>query len=358
MPVLMRDNNYCLILAGGNGSRLWPVSRTTCPKQFMDIVGTGKTLIQQTYERVSRFIQPANIYVSTNVQYLPLVYEQLPGIDDKHILEEPVRRGTLAAAAWGTVVIAKENPDATVFVTPADQHISGIDTYEEDVIQALDFVGGHDGFLVTGIRPTCPEQGYGYIQFDDSHKEAKDIYRVKSFTEKPSSRFAEIFISEGDFLWNAGLFYFKVDVMLSTLYKLVPEYRVEIPRMMAEAETGDPRLVPEFFSSLPNLNVDVSVLERSGNVFVQEGHFGWSDVGTWSNLYEITPADDQGNVLLNTKAYLYDCKDNVIRLSDGRTAVVKGLEGYVVAEEGGILMICPRGEASTMRKMHTDTKFT
>ncbi|MCR4920729.1 MAG: mannose-1-phosphate guanylyltransferase [Bacteroidaceae bacterium] len=352
------DNNYCLILAGGNGSRLWPVSRTTRPKQFMDLLGTGRSLLRQTYDRVARFIEPSHIYISTNIDYLPLVREQLPEVDDVHILEEPVRRGTLAAVAWGTVVIAKKNRQANVLVTPSDQIILDEETYQHDLIAGLDFVAHHEKLLVTGIKPSRPETGYGYIQMDDEHAVAPDIYPVKSFTEKPDAQFAQVFIDEGDFLWNAGLDFFNVEVMLSNLYRLVPEYQVEIPRMMAEAEFAAPTLVPGFFSSLPNLNIDISIMERSENVCVQAGHFGWADIGTWASLFDDAPSDADGNVLLNTPAFLYDCHDNVVRLPSGRTAVVKGLHDYVIAEEGEILMICPREDVSAMRRMHTDTKFS
>ena len=354
----MPNNNYCLILAGGNGSRLWPVSRTTLPKQFLDILGTGRTMLQQTYDRVSRFIQPDHIYISTNVEYLSIVHEQLPQVNDVQILEEPVRRGTLASVAWGTVVIAKANPKANVFVTPADHLIQMDEYYREDILKGLDFAREQKGLLVTGIKPNRPETGYGYIQVDDRNEISPGIHPVKSFTEKPNTEFAEMFIQEGDFLWNSGLFSFNVEVMLSNLYSLVPEYQTEIPRMMAEAETATPLLVPEFFNSLPNRNVDVSILERSNQVYVQQGHFGWADMGTWASLYDDAPADSQGNVLLNTKAFLYECNDNIIRLPKGRTAVFKGLKDYVIAEEGEILMICPRKDVAAMRKMHTDTKFS
>ena len=354
----MNDNNYCLILAGGNGSRLWPVSRTTYPKQFMDLLGTGRTLLQQAYDRVAQFIDPSHIYISTNVQYLPIVYEQLPQVDDVHILEEPLRRGTLASVAWGTVVITKENPKARIFVSPSDHLIMKEADFEKDVLSAMDFVGKNDCLLVTGMHPTRPETGYGYLQIDDDRQVGERIYPVRSFTEKPNEEFANIFLQEGSFYWNTGLFYFNVDVMLRKLYDLVPEYQVEIPRMMAEAEFADPKSVPDFFSRLPNLNVDVSILEKSDNVYMQQGHFEWADLGTWASIYDDAPGDEEGNVLLNTKAYLYESQNNIIRLPKGRTAVVKGLSDYVIAEEGEILMICPRADVAAMRKMHTDTKFS
>lgn len=353
----MADNKYCLILAGGNGSRLWPVSRTVKPKQFLDFSGSGRTMLQRTFDRVARFIDPSHIYISTNVAYLPFIYEQLPDVDDMHILEEPLRRGTLAAVAWGSVFIAKQNPEATLFVTPADQVILREEEYQRDVRAAMDFVSKNDGLLVMGITPSRPETGYGYIQMDDENPLLGDIFPVKSFTEKPDTEFANIFMQEGNFLWNTGLLCFHTRVMLDNLFMLVPEYRLEIPRMMAEAESNDPKLVPECFSMLPNYNIDVSILERSEHVYVQRGHFGWADIGSWASIGKDAPADAEGNVLLGTEAYLYECSGNVICLPGGRTAVIKGLKDYVIAEEGEILMICPRQDIAAMRRMHTDTKF-
>lgn len=353
----MTDNRYCLILAGGNGSRLWPISRTTKPKQFLDLFGTGRTLLQQTYDRVAQFFDPSHIYVSTNVAYLPLVYEQLPEVDDLHILEEPLRRGTLAAVAWGSVFIAKQDPQATLFVTPSDQLILREELYRQDVLAALQFVGENDALLVMGVTPSRPETGYGYIQTDDDKPLFGDIFPVKTFTEKPDAHFADIFLQEGNFLWNTGLLCFSTHVMLDNLFTLVPEYRIEIPRMMREAESADPKHVPESFNVLPNYNMDVSILERSEHVYVQRCHFGWADIGTWASISKDVPADADENVLMGTEAYLYECSGNIIRLPEGRKAVIKGLNNYVVAEEGEILMICPREDVTAMRRMHTDTKF-
>ena len=352
------DHKYCLILAGGNGSRLWPVSRTSCPKQFMDYFGTGRTMLQQTYDRVSKFIDPSHIYVSTIAAYLPLVYEQLPEVDDVHILEEPVRRGTLASVAWGSIFIAKADPKACLFVTPTDQIIIDEEAFQRDVLAGLSFVEENDSILSIGIAPTRPETGYGYIQMDDEHPVGSgDIYPIQTFTEKPDAEFANIFLQEGNFLWNTGMLCFGAEVMVQNLCRLVPEYQALMPRMNADAENADPKLVPDFFSMLPNYNIDVSILEHNDQVSVMRGHFGWADFGTWASIHEDAPSDANGNVLMGTQGYLYESSDNVIRLPEGHIAVIKGLKGFVVAEEKGVLMICPREDVAAMRKMHTDTKF-
>lgn len=352
----MSNRNFCLILAGGIGKRLWPVSRSSKPKQFLDLCGTGRTLLQQTYDRVSQFVDADKIYISTNVQYLPLVYEQLPQVDDIHILEEPLRRGTLASVTWGMAMIRKIEPEARVLVTPADQLILREDVFARDMLEGLDFVGNTGNMLVMGIKATRPETGYGYIQKSDVGHE-NDIYRVKTFSEKPAPEFARMFVQDGGFLWNTGLQIFRADTFLDTVFDLQADYQVGLPRMLAQAESDDPKLVPEVFQILPNLSLAVGVLEKANNVYVKECTFGWADMGTWASLYEDLPADESGNVVMNSKAYLYECSNNIISLPKDRIAVVKGLDDYVIAEEGEILMICPRGDAATMRRMHTDTKF-
>ncbi len=352
----MKSQNYCLILAGGIGQRLWPVSRSVKPKQFLDFFGTGRTLLQQTYDRVSQIVEPQNIYISTNAQYLPLIYEQLPEVDDMHILEEPLRRGTLASVIWGMAVITKRNPRARVLVTPSDQLIMQQDVYTKDVMDGLEFVATHDCLVVMGEKATRPETRYGYIQ-KGAESDMPGINKVKTFTEKPAREFAETFISDGDFLWNTSLHAFRADVLLDTVCRTMPEYQVAIPHLMADAESDDAMLVPEAFQTLPNLSLATGLLEHTDNVYVKECSFGWADLGTWASLHDDCPSDSNGNVLMNTKAYLYDCHDNVIRLPEGKTAVIKGLKDYVIAEEGEILMICPREDAAAMRRMHTDTKF-
>ncbi len=351
----MEKHDYCLILAGGIGSRLWPMSRKSFPKQFIDIFGTGRTLLQETYERFARFMDPDHIYISTNIDYMPYVYEQLPQVDDVHILEEPLHRGTLASVAWGTVFIKKADPKANIIVSPADQLILDEDKFRSDVSEAMRFIAEGNRLLVMGIQPTRPETGYGYVQIGEE-TDVKDIARLKTFTEKPALEFAEIFLKDGSFLWNTGIFLFNVDAMLENIYRLVPEYQVEIPKMMANAEMNEPKFLPDFFSELPKLSLDMGIMEKSENVYVYMSHFGWADLGTWGTLNVNRQCDENGNLLLDTKARLYDCSNNVIRLPQDHVAIIEGLQDFVVAEEGGVLMICPKEHSATMRRMMTDAQ--
>ena len=347
-------------MAGGIGSRFWPFSRTDRPKQFLDFFGTGKSLLQMTVDRFRPLVPIENIFIVTNVAYKNLILEQIPDLDEDQILCEPARRNTAPCIAYATthIKMRAKGVHANVVVAASDHLILEEEKFRQTIQTAFHFVNENNAILTLGMQPTRPETGYGYMQIDDDRQVGECIYPVKSFTEKPNEDFAKIFLQEGNFYWNTGLFCFNVDVMLRKLYDLVPEYQVEIPRMMAEAEFADPKSAPDFFSRLPNLNIDVSILEKSNNVYMQQGHFEWADLGTWASIYDDTPADEEGNVLLNTKAYLYESQNNIIRLPKGRTAVVKGLNDYVIAEEGEILMICPRADVAAMRKMHTDTKFS
>ena len=349
----MHKHDYCLILAGGVGSRLWPVSRAEKPKQFLDLFGTGRTLLQQTFARFARFMPASHIFVSTHVDYLPLVYEQLPEVDDAHILEEPLRRGTLAAVAWGTVSIMHQDKDATIVVSPADQIIMDEEAFEEDMLHSLRFAREQQSICVMGIQPTRAETQYGYIQkgeqtFDD------DIARVKSFIEKPAHDFACMFVKDGGWLWNTGLFAFDANEMLQNIYSLVPDYQQTIPQMLMDADSTDDKFLPEFFSVLPNRSVDLSVLERSENVYVHHCSFGWADMGAWDTVG--VQADNCGNVLMGTDALMHNSKNNIVRLPRGRKAVIEGLTDYVVAEEGDVLLICPKNR-QIVRRNQTDAQM-
>lgn len=348
--------NYCVILAGGIGSRLWPVSRASKPKQFLDLFGTGRTLLQQTYDRFAKIVLPDHIYISTNRQYVDLVMEQLPQVTRDRILAEPIRRNTLPSVAWATSLIAHRCPEANIVVTPADQLILQEDAFREDILRGLYFVRKTDGLLTMGIKPTRPDTGYGYIQVGEEMID-ETFSKVKSFTEKPELDFARMFMESGEFYWNTGLFLWNAAVMLKAVQKQEPDYAGEFAELMEKDHEGVADYVPEYFSALPNLSLDYGILERSENVYVQICHFGWADLGNWWSLHDDAACDAEGNVLLDTQALLSHCKGNVIRLPKGRVAVLNGLEGFVVAEEGNVLMICPKTDVAAFRRMMTEVQM-
>lgn len=356
-------NGYCLILAGGIGSRLWPLSQENKPKQFLDIFGTGRTLLQQTYDRFASFLKPENIFITTCEQYLDLVKEQLPEVPRSQIITEPLRRGTLASVAIGSLIIAaRRNVQASIVCSPSDHWITNEEAFRQDIEKGLGVVNKQDILLTMGLTPTMPSTDYGYIQMGESIQE--DLFKVKSFTEKPSSEYAKMFMQTDEFLWNVGLFLFNVQTMLRSLIKKVPEYQVELPKIMTELSHMQEQAVPELFSMLPNLNIDMGVLEGNNDVCVQKAHFGWADLGSWDALHnhEVSDnshhfADESNNLVLDSEALLYQCEGNIIRLPKGHLALVSGLKDYVIVEENGILMICPKEDKATMRRMRTEAQM-
>lgn len=348
--------NYCVILAGGIGSRLWPVSRKEMPKQFLDWFGTGRTLLQQTYDRFCKIIDRDHIFIVTNEHYAKIVEDQLPEIHSDRVLKEPIRRNTLPSVAWATACIERLCPEARVIVSPADQLILQENSFDEDVLKGLDFVGRNNCLLTMGVKPTRPDVGYGYIQAQEEIVESV-FSKVKSFTEKPEFEFARIFMESGEFYWNTGLFLYSVSAMMKSIYDLVPDYRDSLTEASGQRDADFIRHVPAHFDTLPNLSLDYGILEKSSNVYVQFCDFGWADLGSWCSLHNDTRRDGKDNVLLDTEALLYNSDGNVICLPKGRIAVIDGLHGYVVAEKGNVLMICPKDDSAALRRMMTDAQM-
>lgn len=364
--------NYCLILAGGMGSRLWPTSREKMPKQFLDFAGTGRTLLQQTYDRFVRFIAPENIFVSTQEDYLDILHSQLPQLPRTQILAEPVRRGTLAPVAWGTSAICHICPEARIVVSPVDQEIANEDVFAEDILHALNQAGQRDGVISMCVTPTRPETSYGYVQAGEPVEGARDLYHVKTFTEKPDKQFAQMFMNSGEFYWNTGLFVFGAHYMLNNIIKHVPEYMDEFPELANLGATATTEVAPRFYAALPNLSVEHAVLEHTNHSYVLHGRFGWADLGSWTcigtdaihSVNSNTPhpptdvkVDGRQNVTIHSEALFDNAKDNIVRLPSGHLAVISGLEGFVVTEEDGVLMICPKDDAAAMRRLQTLAKI-
>ena len=340
---MTKSNNYCVIMAGGIGSRFWPYSRKSKPKQFLDFFGMGRTLLQQTFDRYSKIVPEENIFVATNSQYKDLVKEQLPQLNQEQILLEPARRNTAPCVAWASAHISKMEPDANIIVAPADHLILKEGEFIEAIMKGLDFVAQSPQLLTLGIKPNRPETGYGYIQVAD--KKQGDFYKVKTFIEKPQLEFAQVFIESDEFFWNSGIFLWKVSTILEAFHAHMPD--------MYEKIMNDDKN----FESWPNISIDYGIMEKADNVYVQLCDFGWADLGTWGSLHEASPKDLHKNVIINGNTLLYDCNNNIIAMPKGKLVVLQGLEDYLVADTDNVLLICRKGDENTIRRYVNDVQI-
>lgn len=351
------QNNYCVILAGGKGRRLWPCSREQYPKQFIDFFGTGRTQLQQTYDRFAKIVPCKNIFVITNEAYAHLVREQLPQLAADNLLAEPIHRNTAPSAAWATHRIVHLNPDANIAVVPSDQTVLNEEAFCRNINDGFGFVASHDCLLTMGVKPTRPEPGYGYIQFGEEM--AGDVYRVQSFTEKPEREFARMFVDSGEFYWNTGMFLANARYSLECFAKLLPQvlrnFDKQHPEFSVEAENA---FVHENFPSYPNLSIDYGILEKSENVCVMKCNFGWADLGTWHSMYEARSKGEGDNVIVDSNVLLDDAHNNVVKLPKERLAVISGLDGYIVAEKDNVLLICKKEDSSAcVRKLINEVQM-
>ena len=349
-------NVYSVIMAGGIGSRFWPLSRERKPKQFLDILGTGRTLLQQTYDRLRKISEPENILVVTNSQYFDLVKEQLPDINPKNILLEPRRRNTAPCIAFAAYKIAAEASDATMIVSPADHLVIDIQDFIDTLNAAVKFIDTENKLaLVTlGIEPTRPETGYGYIQFDTTYNvqiNDKEIYKVKTFTEKPDSETAEIFIKSGEFLWNSGIFIWNVQTIIETMRHYLPEIIHEFEKVRDRFNTEDEKFaIQEVYDKITDISIDYGVMEKEkDNVFVIPSSFGWSDLGTWGSLYENYPKNEEGNVVIGKNVITYNTTGSFINVPDDKLVVVLGMKDVIVAENDGMLLIADKSQEQHIR---------
>lgn len=340
---MTKSNNYCVIMAGGIGSRFWPYSRKSKPKQFLDFFGMGRTLLQQTFDRYSKIVPEENIFVATNSQYEELVKEQLPQLKQEQILPEPARRNTAPCVAWASAHIRKMNPDANIIVAPADHLILKEGEFIEAISKGLAFVAQSPQLLTLGIKPNRPETGYGYIQVADEKQ--GEFYKVKTFIEKPQLEFAEVFVESDEFYWNSGIFLWKASTILEA-------FRTHMPELYEKVMEND-----SDFESWPNISIDYGIMEKAENVYVQLCNFGWADLGTWGSLHEASPKDQHKNVIINGHTLLYDCSNNIIAMPEGKLAVLQGLEDYLVADTKNVLLVCRKDDESTIRKYVNDVQI-
>lgn len=337
--------NYCVILAGGKGRRLWPCSREEYPKQFVDFFGSGRTQLQHTYDRFARIVPEENIYVITNECYADIVTAQLPHLADDHLLAEPLHRGTAPSMAWATHRIIHACPEARIIITPSDLTIIDDERFADCLARAFGFVASHNCILTMGVKPTRPEPGYGYIQLGEDQGDG--VYAVKSFTEKPEREFAQMFMDSGEFYWNTGMFLANARHSLKCCEKLLPtvlrDYDATHPTYDYREEN---QFIHDNFPSYPNLSIDYGILEKSDGVCVMRCDFGWADLGTWHSMYEAMSKGGGDNVAVDTDVLLDNAHNNIIKLPKGRLAVVSNLDGYIIAEKDNVLFIGKKEDSS------------
>ncbi|TZF83722.1 mannose-1-phosphate guanylyltransferase [Pedobacter sp. BS3] len=350
-------NYYAIIMAGGIGSRFWPISRTAHPKQFIDILGTGKTLIQSTYDRFLKIVPKENIYIATNEIYINLIKEQLPDITSQQILAEPVMRNTAPCIAYASHKIYSLNPDATVVVAPSDHLILEPEKFVEDIQISLDAASKYNRLITLGIKPSRPDTGYGYIQYDTTEYD-NAFYKVKTFTEKPNLELAKTFIQSGDFLWNAGIFVWSVKSILNAFENHLPEVNDIFKEGYAHFNTNNEQnFIQSAYYQCTNISIDYAIMEKADNVYVLPADFGWSDLGTWASIYELAEKDYVGNVVIPPeKVIMYDSSNCMVNVPKGKLVVLQGLHDYIVVESNDTLLICPRDQEQNVKRVVADVK--
>jgi mannose-1-phosphate guanylyltransferase len=356
----MNKNYFCVIMAGGVGARFWPMSRTSQPKQFIDILGTGESLLQCTFQRFLKICPPENIFIATNSIYRDLVKEQLPSIADSQVLCEPSRRNTAPCIAYANYKIHQINPDATIVVAPSDHIITKEDEFTKVILSAMD-AATHNNWLITlGIQPSNPNTGYGYIQFDENEVYAKDnrLKKVKTFTEKPELEMAKQFLQSGDFLWNAGIFIWKLENTMKAFKQYLPEIDELFESGLSCYNTPEERnFIEKTYPICKNISIDYGIMEKAENVYVLSSEFGWSDLGTWGSLYEHLPKDKNGNAIVGRNVMLYESQNNIVNMPKDKIVVIDGLDNFIVAEDSGILLICRKDNEQHIRQFVTDVQI-
>lgn len=354
------EKNYCVIMAGGVGSRFWPLSRQARPKQFLDILGTGRTLIQQTFDRFTSFIPVENILVVTSVRYKDLVTEQLPELKEDQVLLEPLRRNTAPCIAYASYKIKTQNPDANLIVAPSDHLILKEEEFTRQIKNGLEFVEKNNALLTLGIKPSRPETGYGYIQVKNKEEfnRLDNLYKVKTFTEKPDLEMARIFLESGEFFWNSGIFIWS----LQSILEAFDTYLNDVSSLFAKGiklynTENEVHFINKTYSECQGISIDFGIMEKARNVFVLTADFGWSDLGTWGSLYDNKEKDTDGNVILGENVLTFDTRNCIVNLSKEKVAVLQGLEGYIIAESNDTLMICRREDEQQIKQFVTDVRI-
>ena len=355
-----KNNCYCVILAGGPGTRFWPMSRVAKPKQFLDVADSGKTFIRQTYERFLRVVPQDNIIVVSSVRYRDLVMEQIPELPEENLLLEPYSRNTAPCIAYATYTLLRRDPEARMVVAPSDHFIQDEDLFARTISYAFDYISENDTLMTLGILPTRPDTNYGYIQATGG----KEAFRsevpmpVKTFTEKPDKELAQVFINTGEFFWNSGIFIWSVKAIVKAFEIYLPEHHALFSSKLDDYGTErETAAIEEVFSECKAISIDYGVMEKAENVYVRCGEFGWSDVGTWGSVYQLSEKDKNENAVVAEACYTYSTERTFISLPKGKIAVVNGLSDYIVVDTPDALLICPRSEEQSIKNFIDDVHF-
>jgi mannose-1-phosphate guanylyltransferase len=352
----MDKNNYVAIMAGGIGSRFWPKSRSGYPKQFLDILNTGRTLIQATYDRFAEFTPKENIYIVTAIKYKNIVIEQLPEIPTENILCEPSRKNTAACVAYISYKLMNLNPEANLICAPADHVILEKEEFKKVCAEALNFTQHIKALVTLGIKPTYPNTGYGYIQHEQQSV-ADNIYKVKTFTEKPDLELAKTFLLSGDFLWNAGIFAWKVKNIIQAFEKYLPEMHEVFDAEKENFNTlAEDEAINRIYPQCVNISIDYGIMEKADNVYVIPSSFGWSDLGTWASAYENLEKDYLGNAVTGNNVVVIDATKNIIQAENGKLVLLQGLDDFVVVDTKDVLLICKKDKEQEIKEYVSEIK--
>ncbi len=353
----MNNNNNLVIMAGGVGSRFWPMSTPECPKQFIDVMGCGRTFIQLTFDRFKGVVAPENVWVVTSKQYADIVKRQLPEVPEDNILLEPCRRNTAPCIAYVSWRIKKKNPKANLVITPSDHMVTDQEEFRRVISSALDFTAETDAIVTLGMHPTRPETGYGYIQADLStpSSRVKSIYRVDQFREKPDLATAGQYIRQAEYFWNSGIFVWNVETIVQALRYYEPEVSQMFEGLLPYYGTDkEQEMIDETYTKCKSISIDYAVMEKAEEIYVYPADFGWSDVGTWGSLMTLANKDEAGNAKIGQRVELYDSKNCIIHTTEERRVVVQGLDGYIVAEKGDTLLICKLSEEQRIKEFSAE----
>lgn len=352
----MNENNYVAIMAGGIGSRFWPVSRLDYPKQFLDLLNLGRTLIQSTYDRFAQYFLNENIYIVTSLQYKEIVEKQLPDLPPENILCEPSRKNTAPCIAYISYKLHQLNPKSNLICAPADHLILDNTSFKKVSLEALEFTEKKNALITLGIKPHSPNTGYGYIQHEQ-YAVSDNVYKVKTFTEKPDIELAKKFLISGDFLWNAGIFAWRTESIIAAFEKYLPEIHELFDSAKEELITvGEKAAIELIYPQCVNISIDYGVLEKADNVYVIPSTFGWSDLGTWGSAYENLEKDNLENAVTSDNVIFFDSTKNIVHSNNHKLMLLQGLDDFIVADTKDVLLICKKEQEQHIKEYVAEVK--